>query len=71
MVYFCPLRFVLIQANSADLDEMQHDAAFHVGLHYLQKYLFRDQILDLYHLLKIASGYLSHLLKMLINLPFH
>ena len=31
----------------------------------------RDQILDFKHLLKIASGYFSHLLKMLINLLFH
>ena len=29
-------------ANSADPDEMQHYAAFHLGLHYLPEYLFRD-----------------------------
>ena len=28
-------------ANSADSDEMQHYAAFHLGLHCLPKYLFR------------------------------
>ena len=28
-------------ANSEDPDEMQHDAAFHLGLHCLQKYSFR------------------------------
>ena len=28
-------------ANSADTDEMQHNPAFHLGLHCLQKYLFR------------------------------
>ena len=27
--------------NSVDPDEMQHYAAFHLGLHCLQKYLFR------------------------------
>ena len=27
--------------NSVDPDEMQHDAAFHLGLHCLRKYLFR------------------------------
>ena len=31
--------FVL--ANSVDPDEMLHDAAFHQGLHFLPKYLFR------------------------------
>ena len=28
-------------ANSVDPDEMQQYAAFHLGLHCLQKYLFR------------------------------
>ena len=27
--------------NSVDPDEMPHDVAFHLGLHYLSKYLFR------------------------------
>ena len=27
------LKFVLVLANNADLDEMQHCAAFHLGLH--------------------------------------
>ena len=40
MVY-CPWRFALILANSVDPDEMQHFAAFHLGLQYLQKYTFR------------------------------
>ena len=31
---------VLILANSADPDEMQHYAAFHLGLHCLPKYPF-------------------------------
>ena len=31
---------VLILANSAEPDEMQHYAAFHLGLHCLPKYLF-------------------------------
>ena len=29
------LKIVLLLANSADPDEMQHDAAFHLGLHCL------------------------------------
>ena len=41
MMYHCPCRFVLILENSADHDEMQHYAAFHLGLHCLQKYSFR------------------------------
>ena len=32
--------FVL--ANSADPDEMQHHAAFHMGIHCLPKYPFKD-----------------------------
>ena len=35
------LKVVLILANSADPDEMQHYAAFHLGLHCFQKYSFR------------------------------
>ena len=38
---FLSLRFVLILANSADSDEMQHYAAFHLGLHFLQKNTLR------------------------------
>ena len=34
------LKDVLILASSADLDEMQHTAAFHQGLHCLPKYAF-------------------------------
>ena len=34
------LNVVLILANSADPDEMQHNAAFHLGLHCLPKYPF-------------------------------
>ena len=30
-----PLKVVLILANSADPDEMQHGASFHLGLHCL------------------------------------
>ena len=34
--------YIFILANSADPDEMQQDdAAFHLGLHCLQKYLIR------------------------------
>ena len=30
----------LFYLNSVDPDEMQHNAAFHLGLHCMQKYLF-------------------------------
>ena len=39
---FLSLIVVLILANSADPDEMQHYAAFHLGLYCLQKYSFRS-----------------------------
>ena len=35
------IKVVIILANSADPDEMQHNAAFHLGLHYLPEYPFR------------------------------
>ena len=35
------LKVILILANMTDPDEMQHYAAFHLGLHYLPKYQFR------------------------------
>ena len=35
------LEIVLILANSANPDEMQHNAVFHLGFHCLPKYLFR------------------------------
>ena len=35
-LYFC--LDIFYYANSVDPDEMQHDAAFHLGLHCLQKY---------------------------------
>ena len=38
---FLSLKVVLILANSADPDEMQHYATFHLGLHCLPKYSFR------------------------------
>ena len=38
---FLFLKVVLILANSADPDEMQHYAAFHLGLHCLPTYSFR------------------------------
>ena len=34
------LKIVFISANSADPDEMLPYAAFHLGLHCLQKYMF-------------------------------
>ena len=38
-IYFLKIDFVL--ANSADPDEMLYSAAFPLGIHWLQKYLFR------------------------------
>ena len=35
------LKINFVVANSADPDEMPHDAAFHLDLHYLSKYQFR------------------------------
>ena len=40
VVFFC-LKFFFTYTNSIDPDEMLHYAAFHLGLHCLQKYLFR------------------------------
>ena len=40
VVFLC-LKDVLILANSVDSDEMQHLAAFHLGLQCLPKYPFR------------------------------
>ena len=40
IVLFC-LKIFFTFTNSVDPDEMQHYAAFHMGLHCLQKYLFR------------------------------
>ena len=36
------LKIVFTSAKSENPDEMQHYAAFHLGLHFLQKYSFRD-----------------------------
>ena len=46
MLYSFVGRSFLIFTNSIDPDEMQHDddAAFHLGLHCLQKYLFRGDM---------------------------
>ena len=35
------LKIILMLANSADIDEMEHYAAFHLGLHCLPEYPFR------------------------------
>ena len=43
IVYFVSLNVVLILANNVDPDEMQHYAAFHLGLHCLRKYPFRGR----------------------------
>ena len=39
IVFFC-LKIIFNFTNSVDPGEMQHYAAFHLGLHCLQKYLF-------------------------------
>ena len=39
ILIFLSLKIVLILANNADPDEMQHYAAFHLGLHCLPKYM--------------------------------
>ena len=39
-IIFLYLKIVFILANSADLDEIMHDAAFGLGLQCLQMYLF-------------------------------
>ena len=38
---FLSLKVVLILANSTDPDQIQHDAAFHLGLNCFPKYPFR------------------------------
>ena len=40
VIFFC-LKIFFTFTNSVDPDEMQHYAAFHLGLHCLQKYSFR------------------------------
>ena len=40
-MYFHTQKIVFILVNSADLDEMLHFAAFHLGLHCLLQYFFR------------------------------
>ena len=40
IVFFC-LKIFFSFTNSVDPDEMQHYAAFHLGLYCLQKYLLR------------------------------
>ena len=39
-MFFC-LKIFFTFTNNVDPDEMQHYAAFHLGLHCLQKYSFR------------------------------
>ena len=38
--FFCP-KIVFTFTNSVDPDKMQHYTAFYLGLHCLQKYMFR------------------------------
>ena len=41
ILYFFCLKIIFTLTNSVDPDEMQHYAAFHLGLHCLQKYSFK------------------------------
>ena len=50
---------ISILANSAEPDEMQHYAAFHLGLHCLPKYPFRG----FQYTKSLYSGGLSHTYK--------
>ena len=58
---FLSLNVVLILANSADPDEMQHYAAFLLGLHFLPKYRFRGfqyaKPATIFYVLKILSAF--------------
>ena len=40
-IVFLSMKIYCVFANSADPDEMPHDAAFHLDLHCLSKYPFR------------------------------
>ena len=40
-IEFFALVIDFVTANNADPDEMSQSVAFHLGLHYLQKYPFR------------------------------
>ena len=39
-IVFFRLKIFFTFTNSVDSDEMQHNAAFHLGLHCLQKYMY-------------------------------
>ena len=41
IAFFCLKIIFFIFTNLVDPDEMQYNAAFHLGLHCLQKYSFR------------------------------
>ena len=56
------MKVVLILSNSEDPDEMQHYAAFHLGLHCLPKNLFRGRVNECewflrYHLGRVLISY--------------
>ena len=52
---FLSLYVVLILANSADPNELQHNAAFHLGRHCLPKYLFRG-----FSIQRVRGGQATH-----------
>ena len=41
IVFFCLMIIFTFTTHSVNPDEMQHNAAFHLGLHCLQKYSFK------------------------------
>ena len=61
IVFFC-LKIIFTFTNSVGPDEMQHYAAFHLGLHCLQKY--HEMLLGSYLLILSSPSFLreqSHL----------
>ena len=46
-IEFPSLKIVSILANSVNPDEMPHNVAFHLGLHWLPKYPFRGFYMQL------------------------
>ena len=59
-------KIVFILATSADPDEMQHYAAFHLGLHYLPKYPFGGFQYRKGQCMRKLNMYLIHMINMYI-----
>ena len=47
-IEFLSLKFFFVLTNSADPDEILHYAAFHWGLHYLSKYMYKTCFIGYY-----------------------